>query len=542
MVYQPIKEYACYLYSYILMIFISILIMIVALALPSTSLQQTPILFSRISAISLIYAGMLAFNTLYIQSIGSGIGTYSGFYVANFITQSIEMFLMFIAACILIAKPHSVHSTISVQLSGRYALVILFSTLGSILLISSGNMISMYLGIELQSFGLYVLATLFRDSHLATSAGLKYFLLGGLSSSIILFGAAIIYTQTGLTNLEEIYQLASAIPSDSGIILGFCLVIVGFLFKIAAAPLHHWAPDVYNDSPTIVTIWLTIIPKIAIFIFLFDFISGGISTHLSIYLNQLLYADLLSPELVQTKENVLTLYSGNIIQNILLVSALLSLIIGTLVGLVQTKIKRLLAYSTVSHIGFMLLALTIISEQSIEAFLFYIIQYTLTNLNTFLIILAYGYILKLSLSQIKTEQEKDILYISELKGQFIINPLLSICLAICLFSMAGIPPLIGFFSKQMVLYSALQQGFTFMAITGIIVSIISAYYYLHIVRILFTESDPMYTSNVTSNLSGIHSYLISVLTLALLLFVLNPSILLNSTQLDQRPTRGLHPQ
>ena len=160
------------------MIFISILVMIVAMALPSTSLQQSPVLISRTIVISLIYAGVLVFNTLDIQSIGSSIGIYSGFYVANAVTQYMEMFLILTAACILIAKPQSVYISTTVQLSGRYALVTLFSTLGSILLISSSDLISMYLGIELQSFGLYVLATLYRNSHLATSAGLKYFLLG----------------------------------------------------------------------------------------------------------------------------------------------------------------------------------------------------------------------------------------------------------------------------------------------------------------------------------------------------------------------------
>lgn len=518
------------------MIFISILVMIVAMALPSTSLQQSPVLINRINVICLIYAGILAYNTLYIQSIGSSIGVYSGFYVANTVTQYMEMFLIFTAACILVAKPQSTTFTTTVQLSGKYALVTLFSTLGSILLISSSDLISMYLGIELQSFGLYVLATLYRNSHLATSAGLKYFLLGGLSSSIILFGSALIYTQTGLTHLENIYYLTSTILTNTGLMLGFCLIIIGLLFKIAAAPLHHWAPDVYNDSPTIVTIWLTIIPKIAIFIFLLDFISGGIGTSILTYSN---------PLLIQISQ-WLHLDSFHIIQNVLLISSLLSLIIGTVVGLVQTKIKRLLAYSTISHIGFMLLALTVNTEQSIESILFYIIQYTLTNLNTFLILLAYGYLLKFSLSHLRNEQEKDILYISELKGQFLTHPFLSICLAICLFSMAGVPPLIGFFSKQMVLYSALQQEYIFMSIVGIIVSVISASYYLYIVRTLFTDGAnagatiPTYSTDNTDNtdsnnsnsyLTHIHSYLISILTLVLLLFILNPSLLLNSIQL-----------
>src|SRR6266478_1831383 len=222
----------------------------------------------------------------------------------------------------------------------------------------------------------------------------------------------------------------------------------------------------------------------------------------------------------------------NLIDNIniilVLISSLLSLVIGTILGLTQTKIKRLLAYSTISHVGFILLALAIKSEQSIEALIFYIIQYTITNLNTFLIIILFGYIIKNSFR--------------ELKGQFFLNPVLSITLTICLFSMAGIPPLIGFFSKQFVLYSAIQNGYYFMSIIAIIVSIISASYYLKIIKILFTEEantseysdkELKIIKNLNSNseieISSTNSFIISTLTLSILLFVLKPSILLNST-------------
>ena len=226
------------------------------------------------------------------------------------------------------------------------------------------------------------------------------------------------------------------------------------------------------------------------------------------------------------------------------------MLIGTILGLAQTKIKRLLAYSTISHVGFILLALAINSEQSIEALIFYIIQYTITNLNTFLIIILFGYIIKNSFRDLiqsimvedETGIENDINYISELKGQFFLNPVLSITLTICLFSMAGIPPLIGFFSKQFVLYSAIQNGYYFMSIIAIIVSIISASYYLKIIKILFTEEantseysdkELKIINNLNSNseieISSTNSFIISTLTLSILLFVLKPSILLNST-------------
>ena len=558
------------------MITISILILIVAIAIPSFNTQLSPILLTRIASIVLFYSGALAFNAFYIQSIGSGIGIYSGLFHVTTISQQLDIFLLFIAGLILIPRPgiveyikvltnsnktlvkgssgsnlenmsnssNIIHTEILSGIGDKYSLIILFSTLGSSLLLSSSDLLSMYLSIELQSFGVYILATLFRESRLATSAGLKYFLLGGLSSCLILLGSGLVYFYTGLTNLESIYSLISVSNSESitqGLSLGLILIFVGFLFKISAAPLHSWAPDVYDDSPTIVATWLTIMPKIAILILLIDLYLGS------------------------TNWNGINFTQGyEVLKNLLLISSLFSLIIGTVVGLAQSKIKRLLAYSTISHVGFLLLALAINSEQSIESFIFYIIQYTITNLNIFLIILAIGYLnffnkynsnkkgFKYGVySDTKNIENLDIRFISELKGQFKANPFLSISMAICLFSMAGIPPLLGFFSKQMVLYSAIQSGYYFMAIVGIIVSVISASYYLKIVKTLFTideesliENTPNYPltnnipfANIHENyfvsyyVTNLHSFIISTLTLMILLFMLKPSLLLNSTQL-----------
>ena len=274
-----------------------------------------------------------------------------------------------------------------------------------------------------------------------------------LSSCLILLGAVLIYAFTGLTNFESIYSLVSVSDSNNitqGLSLGLIIIIVGFLFKIAAAPLHHWSPDVYDESPTIVTIWLTIMPKISIIIFILELytqigiignsitlaeVKGILDTVNIIDLNQFSYPNRLVSSWPGSKaEN--TFY---FLKNLLLISSLLSLIIGTVVGLAQSKIKRLLSYSTISHIGFILLALAINTEQSIDSLIFYIIQYSLTNLNTFLIIIALGYIINHSLpfNPLYKGTERDIKFISEFKSQFYANPLLSICLTICLFSMAG---------------------------------------------------------------------------------------------------------
>ena len=187
--------------------------------------------------------------------------------------------------------------------------------------------------------------------------------------------------------------------------------------------------------------------------------------------------------------------------------------------------------STISHIGFILLALAINTEQAIDSFLFYIIQYSITNLNTFLILIALGYIIKNN--NFLTDSVQDIKYITELKGLFFNNPILSLSLTICLFSMAGVPPLLGFFSKQFVLYSAMQSEYYFIGIIAILTSVISASYYLKIIKVLHTENTNSSSNEtvVNTSLSSVHSFMISTLTLFILLFILKPSILLNSTQL-----------
>jgi NADH-ubiquinone oxidoreductase chain 2 len=423
----------------------------------------------------------------------------------------------------------------------------------------------MYLAIELQSFGVYILATIYRNSESATNAGLKYFLLGGLSSCLILLGSGLIYSYTGITSFEGLYSLITVCASvtdgatgalEQGVLQGFqlglILIFVGLLFKIAAAPFHNWAPDVYNDVPTIVTTWLTIMPKIALIMLLVEIVTslGGTASAAG-----------------------LTFIAGGDVKNLFLISSLFSLLIGTVLGLSQVKIKRLLAYSTISHVGFMLLALAINSEDSLESLLFYLIQYSITNLNAFLVLLSFGYLInslrsrsarpasgdrRANYSSIASGEtggvnvsgaalghtNTDISFITELRGQFYNYPLLTLSLAISLFSMAGIPPLVGFFAKQQVLYSALQGGYYFISIIAILVSVISASYYLAIIKVMHFDVNKAESSQGDAQvflrreepqgikvITNTHAFLISLLTLSLVLFMLKPSILLNSTSL-----------
>jgi len=604
----------------------------VAIALPSLKNEISSLLITRITAIIFIYSGALALNALYIQSIGSGIGIYSGLFHVTIISQLLDVFLLFLAALILIAWPlitASYHNKVlnlktlltdgntslspalfSLNTLGllkemasssssnlttlaplnnnnnnnnhnnknnyiglyvprtEYCLIVLFSGLGSSLLLSCSDLLSMYLSIELQSFGLYLLATLYRDYESATASGLKYFLLGALSSCFILLGAGLIYTFTGLTNFESIYSLISSsvplgllltngsYPIINGVSLGIIFIFIGFLFKIAAAPLHSWSPDVYDETPTQVTIWLTIIPKIAILVLLLELYSG-LSINSITDLN--VYESLLTLTHINPSSHLIGIgyNTSYLLKMLLLIISLFSLIIGTILGLAQTRIKRLLAYSTISHIGFILLALAINTEQSIEAFIFYIIQYSITNLNVFLIILALGFILNKAGIKMYSNSKNiyffdfDIKYLTNFKGLFVSNMILSLSLVICFFSMAGIPPLLGFFSKQFVLLSAIQNGYVFMAFAAILTSVISASYYLRVVVLLVNSSDTnaagitiikgpghsmtktklLSVFNSESILTNFHSFLISTITLSIVLFILKPTILLNSTQL-----------
>jgi NADH-ubiquinone oxidoreductase chain 2 len=527
------------------MLVISLLSLLIAVPLSSSNIS--PVQLTRVTSVAFFFAAALSLNGYYVTTIGSGVSLYSGLFHVSTVSLAIEAFIFIVGGLILLPWASSTATLLSFKGGGEsvrptiaeYPMIIVFTTIGASFLVSSTDLVSLYLAIELQSFAVYVLAALYRNSETATSAGLKYFLLGALSSAFILLGSSLIYAYTGLTNLDAISSLICVSTLDNvtqGVVFGLVIMTVGFLFKVAAAPFHNWAPDVYDGVPTIVTTWLTVIPKISIFVLL-------------------LTLDSLTEGVVFSFGDV----TVNVWQALLLVSSLLSLIVGTVVGLAQFRIKRLLSYSTISHIGFMLLALGISSQESIDAFLFYLIQYSLTTLDTFLILLAFGYLISYQSSPRGVDKKlnaqpshtqlvnTDIQFISQLSGQFRQNPLLALSMAICLFSMAGIPPLMGFFAKYAVLYTSIHNGYYFLALIGILTSVVSAAYYLRVVRVLYFDNlttspdeSPYYKEGELKNsqtplckevLTSTHSYLISVLTFFIVLFVLQPSIILNSTQL-----------
>ncbi len=485
------------------MILISIFSLLLSNAV--TLRRDISILFNRIAIIVLIYS--ILHHVVGLSMLTKGITLHGGLLHITNITQIFQIFIFIISIIILQFTsfyPRKVwvpeYSSLQQQLLNNfvyyrtkiinkmgehfkiieYPLILLFIITGAIFLISTNDLVSIFLAIELQSYGLYLLSTLYRNSELATTGGLIYFLLGGLSSCFILLGTSLLYANSGTTNLDGIYIITTVSEINNYfytwyqpyyINLALLIFSVGFLFKVSAAPFHFWAPDVYDAIPTIVTTFVAIIAKISIFIFLL--------------------------EIVHYTSNYFFNYNWTFT---LLASSLLSLIIGTIVGLTQFRIKRLLAYSTISHVGFILLALSISSIESIQAFMFYLIQYSISNLNIFIILVTIGFSLFYYISENKDHLElidknnSPIQLINQLKGYFYINPLLALSLGITIFSFIGIPPLIGFFAKQMVLSAALDNGYIFLSLVGIITSVIGAVYYLNVIKEIFFYS-PEYKIN-----------------------------------------------
>ena len=525
--------------------------------------RDTAILYSRIGIIILFYCIYLCYNNLFITYLDNGIGLFGGLFYTSPITQTFHILIFIITLLILNLTgfyPRKLISSQYLSLSKllftklqfvkniavsniilkkgeqytilEYTLMLLFIVIGSLLLISSSDFVSIFLSIELQSYGLYLLCTMYRNSESATSAGLTYFLLGGLASCFILLGIALIYANLGVTYLDSFYvinNLAGVLDEQQiTIYIPYCLLLitVGLLFKISAAPFHFWSPDVYDGIPTIVTTFVTIIAKISILILLLQLVHYTNSIYI-------------------TSQYTWT--------TSLLISSLLSLVIGTVLGLTQFRIKRLFAYSTISHLGFMLLALTINSVESIQSFIFYLAQYSLSNLNAFILLIAIGYSLyayndkNINHNNLIDKNNSPIQLISQLKGYFHINSFLALSLTITLFSFAGIPPLMGFFAKQMVFSAALQEGFIFLTLIGVLASVISAVYYLFIVKTMFFDghSYTYFSSlkdlripalvlqknkvvnkiyfNSKFSLSSSLSITISILTLIILLFMFMPN-------------------
>ncbi len=386
------------------------------------------------------------------------------------------------AASILISKEYF----LSIKLKNfEIPILLLFSTLGMMLMISSSNLMSMYLAIELQSLALYVAAAIKRDSISSAESGVKYFILGALSSGILLYGMSLIYGFTGSMNFNEInISLTNYNNLNLGLIFGLVFVIVGLAFKVSAVPFHMWTPDVYEGAPNSITAFFAIVPKIAAVALIYRFC-------------------LIPFENFQSEWG-----------QIIIFLSIASMFLGAIAAISQSNIKRLLAYSSIGHVGYILIALVAANDDGIKASSIYMFSYMIMNIAIFAIILS-----------IKIKNEF-LIEINDLSGLSKSNPIVSLSLAILMLSMAGIPPFIGFFGKFYVFIAAIKQELYILSILGVMASVISAFYYLRIIKIMYFD-ESIQDKNLNFKISFQSKLILSISLFIVVCFIFYPSLLIN---------------
>ena len=329
---------------------------------------------------------------------------------------------------------------------GEFYALVLFSVVGMMIMVSGQNMLTLYVGLELLSLSLYALVALDRDNARATEAAMKYFVLGALASGMLLYGMSMVYGMTGSLNIADINNSLMGEPKIHAVlILGLVFIVAGLAFKLGAVPFQMWVPDVYEGSPTAVTLLISSVPKLAAFAFIIRMLVQALPT---------LAADW---------------------QQMLIIMAVLSILIGNITAIAQTNLKRMLAYSTISHVGFILYGLMSASMNGFVYAMFYVVSYVLMTLAGF------GIILLLSRKGFEADQ------LDDLKGLNQRSPWHAFLMLIVMFSMAGVPPTLGFYAKFSVLQAALQAGYLWLVVFAVLMAVIGAFYYLRIIKLMYFD-------------------------------------------------------
>jgi NADH-quinone oxidoreductase subunit N len=329
----------------------------------------------------------------------------------------------------------------------EYPVLILLATLGMMMMVSSGGLIALYVGLELQSLALYVVAAFNRDSARSTEAGLKYFVLGAISSGMLLYGASLVYGYTGSTNFEIIGDVIRGEGVGLGLTFGLVFICAALAFKISAAPFHMWTPDVYEGSPTPVTAFFATAPKVAAAVLFARVLYDGFGDAVAAW------------------------------QQILVFVAVASMFLGAIAAIGQTNLKRLMAYSSIGHMGYALVGLAAGTEAGAQALLMYLAIYVIMNVGVFAFILT------------MERDGRPVVGIADLSGLATARPGQALAIAVLMLSLAGLPPLVGFFAKFFVFKAAVDAGLAPLAVAGAIASVISAYYYLNIVRLMYLTEE-----------------------------------------------------
>ncbi len=378
----------------------------------------------------------------------------------------------------------------------EYPVLVVLATTGMLMMISANDLIALYMGLELQSLALYVMAAFRRDSLRSSEAGLKYFVLGALSSGMLLYGCSLIYGFTGSTNFAEIANFArtafapdagagAAAAQNLGLVFGLVLLLAGIAFKISAVPFHMWTPDVYEGAPTPVTAFFAAAPKIAAMAMLLRVVFGAFPA------------------------------MGVQWQQIIVFISIASMILGAFAAIGQSNIKRLMAYSSIGHMGFALVGLAAGSEQGAQGVLIYLAIYLVMTLGTFACILA------------MKRNDTMVEDINELAGLGRNNPGLAFLLAMLLFSLAGIPPLAGFFAKFYVFMAAIEARLYTLAVVGVLASVVGAFYYLRIIKIMYFDEPADRFAPMAPNLK----IMLGLAGVFVLFYVLHPAPLVQAAEL-----------
>ncbi|MDG6778320.1 NADH-quinone oxidoreductase subunit NuoN [Thiomicrorhabdus sp. zzn3] len=407
--------------------------------------------------------------------------TFDGSFVRDSFADILKLFILLVSFGIfLFSKEYLLQQKFY---SGEYFVLGLFGVLGMFVMVSAYNFITLYLGLEIMSLSIYAMIALRRDSSEAIESGMKYFVLGALATGILLYGFSMIYGATGSITFPEIAQIIDSGKADPVVLsFGVVFVVIGLAFKLGAVPFHMWAPDVYHGSPTAVTLYLGTAPKIAAFAIIYRLLAEGM------------------PGLVHDW------------QTLLIILSVLSMVVGAIVAIVQENLKRMLAYSGIGHAGFLLLGVLAANPDGYAASMFYIIVYAITGVAGFGMIIA--------LARTGNEFDK----IADFKGLNGRNPWLAFMMLIVMFSMAGIPPFIGFFAKVVVIEEVVKAGFVWIAIIAVVTAVISAFYYLRVVKAMYFDK-----AEETAPIAPVSSQLnwaVSLVSVALLVLGLMPSSLI----------------
>ena len=397
-------------------------------------------LIQNISLLVLLITAVITFNeTLGINEIR----LFNGSVIVDYLSSFMKIATLITAFLVLVISSNYLRSLKIFKI--EYPILILSSVLGMMIMISSNDLIVFYMGLELQSLALYVLATFNRDQIKSSEAGLKYFVLSALSSGLLLYGCSLIYGFTGSTNFNVIANQLNS--NEYALTFGIVFILVGLAFKISAVPFHMWAPDVYEGSPTSVTLFFTMVPKIAA---------------LTVFI-RFLYVPFF--------------YLIDQWQTILIFLSIASMVFGAVAAIGQKNLKRLIAYSSISHVGYALAGLATGTNDGIQSSVIYITIYVLMNLGLF------SCLLMMKRNNVYHEG------IEDLSGLSKNHPILSLSLLIILFSLAGIPPLAGFFAKFYIFKSVLEQSMFFLAIVGLLSTVVAAFYYLRLIKIMYFDKE-----------------------------------------------------